>query len=119
MKAEDDDLVYSSAFSTFSPFVCVKFTATGNSTHGLDYPPAYYCIIDYGTESANKWAVSNPSTEIADGMFFTTLGQASHGPFMGTDAVVTVDSTKVYCDTIDGDIDAIYVYLLLEPLNST
>jgi len=117
--AEDDDLVYSSKFSTLSPFACVKFTAVGNSTHGMSYPPAYFYVVDYGTEPNNKWSVNNPPTEMADGMFFSSLGQPAHGPFFGTDTTITVDSTKVYCDDIAADVDAIYVFLLHEPLNST
>ncbi len=39
--ASDKDLSWSSDFKTFKIYKIVKFTSTGNKTHGLNYPPAF------------------------------------------------------------------------------
>ncbi len=93
--AADKDLSWSSDFKTFKIYRVIKFTSTGNVTHGLDYPPSF--------------AIPNPpplASEDYPEKFDLMLGQN----------YIQVDDSKVYCTLRPGDQD-VYVILFIDPLN--
>ena len=118
--ASDGNKVYSSEFSTISPYMCMRFETAGDEEHGLDYAPIFFFVVEYGQEPDFKMGVSWPSSEIADNMYFTSLAMPAFNAFYADDVFVSVDDTKVYCDVLDeAEVDAIYVFICHEPLGST
>jgi hypothetical protein len=61
LTAEDKDLVYNSELNTFKIFKIAKFTSSGNTNHGLDYPPAFFALENVGGE----WRIDPFTTRVA------------------------------------------------------
>lgn len=83
--------VFNSSNKTFKIFQGKGTSSVTNFTHGLTYPPAYI----YFVKSGSTWT------------------QGAPGYSGEKEALVTVDSTKVYTHTADG----LYIILFINPLN--
>jgi hypothetical protein len=94
--ATNDELVWSSDFKTFKIFKILRFTTSGNVSHGLDYAPAFIAYRAVSTPVADSWVC------------------VQRGYQLGGRGAIQVDDENVYC--YDSS-EVIYVILFIDPLD--
>jgi hypothetical protein len=102
------DLSFSSLHSTPKLYRCISFTAIGDTSHGLDYSPAFFVTF--------KTTASSMTPDPLVDQYICTSFSTTAGSILITAPLIEVDDTYVKCVSI-GDASIVYVTLAIDPID--